>query len=100
MGNAFVGAAVHSALPTSISTIALLSVQFRPKTSAICAQQGMKAADGRLNAETIQLSCENSPKSPAIHGSALAILLDSQPWSAVMYKKASSYMVESRACSA
>lgn len=54
-------------------------VAFRPKTSAICAQKGMKEADVRLNAAAIQLSCEIWPKSPAIHGNALAILKESTP---------------------
>lgn len=58
----------------SMRPMAALMAALRPKTSAIWAQKGIKAAEVRLNEETIQLSCDIWPKSPAIHGSALAIL--------------------------
>lgn len=75
-GKAEVGAPVQRALPMSMITMAALRAAPRPKTSAICAQNGMNAAEVRLKAETIQLSWENSSKSPAIHGRALAILVE------------------------
>jgi len=74
MGNALVGAAVQRALPINMRITAALMPIFRPKTLAICAQQGMNAAAVRLNEDTIQLSCEYCPKSLAIHGRALAML--------------------------
>ena len=76
------GAPVQSALPIIMKIMAALRDAFRPKTSAIWAQNGMKAADVRLKADTIQFSCDVSPKSPAIQGKALAMLQREDVWSA------------------
>lgn len=90
---------MHRALPMSIRTMAILIVQLRPKTSAIWAQHGMNAVDGRLKAETIQLSWENSPKSPAIQGRALAILRNDERLGSGLGVMMA-YMVASSACNA
>jgi hypothetical protein len=65
---------VHIALPTRMMMSDAFRVALRPKTSAICAQKGMKEAEVKLKAAAIQLSCDIRPKSAAIHGKALAIL--------------------------
>lgn len=54
---AFVDAPVHRALPTSIRINQDCKAHRRPKMSAIWPQKGTKAADIKLKAEMIQLSC-------------------------------------------
>lgn len=67
---------MHSALPTSISIIEEVMATFRPKTSASCAQNGIKAEEVRLNADTIQFCSDILSKSFAIQNNALAMLLN------------------------
>lgn len=70
---------------------------FLPKTSAIWPQQGIKAAAVRLKADTIQFNCETSPKSPAIHGKALAMLNNCLVTWTLFQVIIESYIVASRA---
>lgn len=71
---ALVGAPVHKALPITMSRMEEVIATLRPNTSAICAQNGIKADEVRLKAETIQFCWEILSKSLAIQKSALAIL--------------------------
>lgn len=59
IGKAETGAAEHSALPMSMIHTDACSVSYRPNTSEHWPQAGMKVAEQRLNADTIQLSCES-----------------------------------------
>jgi hypothetical protein len=56
IGKAVTGDPAHSALPINMATIAACKAAYLPYTSAICPHAGMKVADVRLNAVTIQFS--------------------------------------------
>lgn len=75
--HAVVGDPVQMAPPMMATIIHPWMATWRPKTSAIWPQNGIKAAAVRLNEATIQLSCDTRSKSAAIHGSALATTVTS-----------------------
>jgi hypothetical protein len=53
------GALEHNTLPTIIMDKVVCNAAYRPNTSANWAHAGMKVAEQRLNAETIQFSWES-----------------------------------------
>ncbi len=64
---------MQMALPTIMVTTDACMDAFRPKMSAIWPQNGMKAADVRLKADTIQLNCETAPGGRSQHSTSLAV---------------------------